>query len=43
MAEGLAGLLRWHADMGVDIASMTFRIDRFAECRAGMSARGRSS
>jgi uracil-DNA glycosylase family 4 len=38
MAEGLAGLLRWHADMGVDIAVDDVPHDRFAECRAVMSA-----
>jgi DNA polymerase len=38
MAEGLAGLLRWHADMGVDIAVDDAPHDRFAESRAGVSA-----
>jgi uracil-DNA glycosylase len=38
MAEGLAGLLRWHADMGVDIAVDDVPHDRFAESRAGVSA-----
>ncbi len=31
-AEGLAGLLRWYADMGVDIAVDDAPHDRFAEC-----------
>jgi uracil-DNA glycosylase family 4 len=35
MAEGLAGLLRWYADMGVDIAVDDAPHDRFAESRAG--------
>jgi uracil-DNA glycosylase len=34
----LAGLLRWHADMGVDIAVDDAPHDRFAESRAGVSA-----
>ena len=34
MAEGLAGLLRWYADMGVDIAVDDAPHDRFAESRA---------
>ncbi|MGB6175510.1 MAG: uracil-DNA glycosylase, partial [Methylocella sp.] len=38
MAEGLAGLLRWHADMGADIAVDDVPHDRFAESRAGVSA-----
>jgi uracil-DNA glycosylase family 4 len=38
MAEGLAGLLRWYADMGVDIAVDDVPHDRFAECRASVSA-----
>jgi uracil-DNA glycosylase family 4 len=38
MAEGLAGLLRWYADMGVDIAVDDVPHDRFAESRAGVSA-----
>src|SRR5580704_15383501 len=38
MAEGLAGLLRWHADMGADIAVDDAPHDRFAESRAGVSA-----
>ncbi|MFZ0497447.1 MAG: hypothetical protein WAM10_17905, partial [Methylocella sp.] len=35
MAEGLAGILRWHADMGADIAVDDVPHDRFAESRAG--------
>jgi uracil-DNA glycosylase len=35
MAEGLAGLLRWYADMGVDTAVDDVPHDRFAESRAG--------
>jgi uracil-DNA glycosylase len=38
MAESLARLLRWYADMGVDIAVDDFPHDRFAERRAGVSA-----
>jgi uracil-DNA glycosylase family 4 len=38
MAEGLAGLLRWYAEMGVDIAVDDAPHDRFAESRAGVSA-----
>ncbi len=38
MAEGLAGLLRWYADMGIDIAVDDVPHDRFAESRAGVSA-----
>jgi uracil-DNA glycosylase family 4 len=38
MAEGLAGILRWYADMGVDIAVDDVPHDRFAESRAGVSA-----
>jgi uracil-DNA glycosylase len=38
MAEGLAGLLRWYAEMGVDIAVDDAPHDRFAESRAGLSA-----
>jgi DNA polymerase len=38
MAEGLAALLRWYADMGVDIAVVDVPHDRFAESRAGVSA-----
>ncbi|HEY4848052.1 MAG TPA: uracil-DNA glycosylase [Methylocella sp.] len=34
MAEGLAGLLRWYAEMGVDIAVDDAPHDRFAESRA---------
>jgi uracil-DNA glycosylase len=34
MAEGLAGILRWSAEMGVDIAVDDAPHDRFAECRA---------
>jgi uracil-DNA glycosylase len=34
MAEGLAGILRWYAGMGVDIAVDNAPHDRFAECRA---------
>jgi uracil-DNA glycosylase family 4 len=37
MAEGLAGLLRWYAEMGVDIAVDDAPHDRFAESRAGLS------
>jgi uracil-DNA glycosylase len=36
MAEGLTGLLRWYAEMGVDIAMDDAPHDRFAECRAGI-------
>ncbi len=39
MAEGLAGLLRWYADMGVDIAVDGVPHDRFAESRAGVCLR----
>ena len=39
MAEGLAGLLRWYADMGVDIAVDDVPHDRFAESRAGVCPR----
>ncbi len=35
MAESLARLLRWYADMGVDIAVDDAPHDRFAESRAG--------
>ena len=38
MAEGLTGLLRWYAEMGVDIAVDDAPHDRFAESRAGVSA-----
>ncbi len=38
MAEGLAGLLRWYAAMGVDIAVDDVAHDRFAASRAGVSA-----
>ena len=43
MAEGLTGLLRWYAEMGVDIAVDDAPHDRFAEsrasiCRAEMSS-----
>jgi uracil-DNA glycosylase family 4 len=38
MAEGLAGLLRWYADMGVDIAVDDAPHDRFVESCAGVSA-----
>jgi uracil-DNA glycosylase len=38
MAEGLAGILRWYADMGVDIAVDDVPHDRFAESRTGVSA-----
>ncbi|MGH6794670.1 MAG: uracil-DNA glycosylase, partial [Methylocella sp.] len=34
MAEGLTGLLRWYAEMGVDIAVDDAPHDRFAESRA---------
>ncbi|MGA7385020.1 MAG: uracil-DNA glycosylase [Methylocella sp.] len=36
MAEGLTGLLRWYADMGVDIAVDDVPHDRFAESRASV-------
>jgi uracil-DNA glycosylase len=36
MAENLAGLLRWYADMGVDIAVDDAPHDRFAESRANV-------
>jgi DNA polymerase len=39
MAEGLAGILRWYADMGVDIAVDDVPHDRFAESRAGVCLR----
>jgi uracil-DNA glycosylase len=39
MAEGLAGLLRWSADMGVDIAIDDAPHDRFAESRASVCLR----
>ena len=35
MAESLARLLRWYAEMGVDIAVDDAPHDRFAESRAG--------
>ena len=38
MAENLAWLLRWYADMGVDIAVDDAPHDRFAETLAGASA-----
>ena len=38
MFEGLAGLLRWYAEMGVDIAVDDAQHDRFAESRASVSA-----
>jgi uracil-DNA glycosylase len=38
MAEGLAKILRWYADMGVDIAVDDVPHDRFAESPAGLSA-----
>ncbi len=37
-AAAIVGLLRWYADMGVDIAVDDFPHDRFAESRAGVSA-----
>jgi uracil-DNA glycosylase len=39
MAEGLAKILRWYADMGVDIAVDGVPHDRFAESRAGVGLR----
>ncbi|MDQ6868412.1 MAG: uracil-DNA glycosylase [Pseudomonadota bacterium] len=39
MAEGLAGLLRWYAEMGVDIAVDDAPHDRFAESRASVCLR----
>jgi uracil-DNA glycosylase len=39
MAESLAGILRWYADMGVDFAVDDAPHDRFAESRASVSAR----
>ena len=36
MAEGLTGLLRWYAEMGVDIAVDDAPHDRFAESRASI-------
>jgi uracil-DNA glycosylase len=39
MAEGLAGLLRWYADMGVDIAVDDAPHDRFGESRVGVCLR----
>ncbi|PNE12203.1 MAG: uracil-DNA glycosylase [Beijerinckiaceae bacterium] len=36
MAEGLTGLLRWYAEMGVDIAVDAAPHDRFAESRASI-------
>jgi uracil-DNA glycosylase len=36
MAEGLTGLLRWYAEMGVDIAVDNAPHDRFAESRASV-------
>ncbi|MGH6823878.1 MAG: uracil-DNA glycosylase, partial [Methylocella sp.] len=39
MADGLAGLLRWYAEMGVDIAVDDAPRDRFAESRAGVGLR----
>jgi uracil-DNA glycosylase len=36
MAEGLAKILRWYADMGLDIAVDDVPHDRFAESRAGV-------
>ncbi|MGH6834962.1 MAG: uracil-DNA glycosylase [Methylocella sp.] len=36
MADGLAGLLRWYAEMGVDIAVDDAPRDRFAESRASV-------
>ena len=38
MAENLSGLLRWYAEMGVDIAVDGTPHDRFAETRARVSA-----
>ncbi|MGH6830392.1 MAG: uracil-DNA glycosylase [Methylocella sp.] len=39
MAEGLAGILRWSVDMGVDIAVDAAPHDRFAESRASVCLR----
>ena len=39
MAESLAGLLRWYAEMGVDIAVDDAPHDRFAESRASVRLR----
>jgi uracil-DNA glycosylase family 4 len=39
MFEGLAGLLRWYAEMGVDIAVDDAPHDRFAESRASVRLR----
>lgn len=39
MAEGLTGLLRWYAEMGVDIAVDDAPHDRFAESRASIGVR----
>lgn len=38
MAESFAGLLRWYAEMGVDIAVDDAPHDRFAESRASIAA-----